>query len=417
MERIKVEEEEEEEEVVIVGGGDGGGSSPSSSSLSSPAFPPQPMEGLHDTGPPPFLTKTFEMVEDPSTDSIVSWSRAGNSFVVWDSHMFSSTLLPKYFKHSNFSSFIRQLNTYGFRKVDPDRWEFASEGFLGGQKHLLKTIKRRRHVNQNIQHQEGGLGSCVELGRYGLEAEKERLKRDRNLLMLEIVKLRQQQQSSRDKIVTIEERLQGTERKQQHMMAFLCRALKNPAFVQQLIQLNEQDGELRNGGIGRKRRLPPSRSTENLQDETASAIVAAEAISSPQFPSFIGRAQEEVPTVESDIETLFSAAIENGPNRAIKGVKVDVNPSYSDPDLGTGATDLAWEELLNEDLIAGGGGEEIELGNNPSEIDVEVEELVVQPANWGGNVEDLVEQMGYLVSNKTSNEVGLDGLQIAGSWS
>lgn len=73
---------------------------------------PQPMPRLHDAGPPPFLTKTFEMVEDPMTDSVVSWSRGRNSFVVWDSQKFATSLLPKYFKHNNFSSFIRQLNTY-----------------------------------------------------------------------------------------------------------------------------------------------------------------------------------------------------------------------------------------------------------------------------------------------------------------
>lgn len=73
---------------------------------------PKPMEGLHEVGPPPFLKKTFDMVEDPHTDPIVSWSETRDSFVVWDSHEFSKTLLPKYFKHSNFSSFVRQLNTY-----------------------------------------------------------------------------------------------------------------------------------------------------------------------------------------------------------------------------------------------------------------------------------------------------------------
>lgn len=73
---------------------------------------PQPLEGLHEIGPPPFLTKTYDIVDDVSTDEIVSWSRGNNSFVVWDPQVFSITLLPRYFKHNNFSSFVRQLNTY-----------------------------------------------------------------------------------------------------------------------------------------------------------------------------------------------------------------------------------------------------------------------------------------------------------------
>ena len=90
----------------------GASSSFSGTPSSSMVQPPQPMEGIHETGPPPFLTKTYDIVEDSTTNHVVSWSRGNNSFVVWDPQAFAMTLLPRYFKHNNFSSFVRQLNTY-----------------------------------------------------------------------------------------------------------------------------------------------------------------------------------------------------------------------------------------------------------------------------------------------------------------
>lgn len=73
---------------------------------------PRPMKGLQEIGPPPFLTKTFDIVEDPATDHVISWSSSNNSFLVRDPNEFAMTLLPRHFKHRNFSSFVRQLNTY-----------------------------------------------------------------------------------------------------------------------------------------------------------------------------------------------------------------------------------------------------------------------------------------------------------------
>ncbi|OAY83969.1 Heat stress transcription factor A-2 [Ananas comosus] len=316
------------------------------------------MAGLQDAGPPPFLTKTFEMVEDPATDGVVSWSRGRNSFVVWDAHAFATTLLPRYFKHNNFSSFIRQLNTYGFRKVDPDRWEFANEDFLGGQRHLLKNIKRRRNAAAPHASHYGGVESSsgfVQLGKFGAEAEAEvdRLRRDRRVLMLEIVRLRQQQQGSRAQLLAMEQRVHGTERRHKQTMSFLARAVRNPAFLQQLAGFRGEC-ELLLSGAGKRRRLPLNPFAGNVDPAVAGAGM-----------------QSLLPTIHDRDDT------------------VDVEPN------ATGVvTDMIWEELLNDAPVLGS-----EVQDEQQEIEIEVEEFAAEPCRWGDDeVHDLVEQMGFLGS-------------------
>ncbi|CAI9274360.1 unnamed protein product [Lactuca saligna] len=96
------------------------------------------------TIPTPFLTKTYQLVDDSSSNEMISWNEHGSAFVIWRPAEFARDLLPKYFKHNNFSSFIRQLNTYGFRKIVSDRWEFANDYFRRGEKLLLREIHRRK---------------------------------------------------------------------------------------------------------------------------------------------------------------------------------------------------------------------------------------------------------------------------------
>ncbi|KAI7747307.1 hypothetical protein M8C21_024349 [Ambrosia artemisiifolia] len=100
----------------------------------------------HRSAPAPFLSKTYSLVDDPTTDDVISWNESGTTFVVWKTADFAKDLLPNSFKHNNFSSFVRQLNTYGFRKTVPDKWEFANENFKRGQRELLLKICRRKTV-------------------------------------------------------------------------------------------------------------------------------------------------------------------------------------------------------------------------------------------------------------------------------
>ncbi|CAH8325505.1 unnamed protein product [Eruca vesicaria subsp. sativa] len=209
---------------------------------------------------PPFLSKTYDMVDDPSTDEVVSWSSGSNSFVVWNVPEFSKQFLPKYFKHNNFSSFVRQLNTYGFRKVDPDRWEFANEGFLKGQKHLLKSIIRRKPSQvqppQQPQVQHSSVGACVEVGKFGLEEEVERLQRDKNVLMQELVRLRQQQQVTEHHLQHVGQKVHVMEQRQQQMMSFLAKAVQSPGFLNQFSQQKNNEGKQQISESNKKRRLP-----------------------------------------------------------------------------------------------------------------------------------------------------------------
>ncbi|KAM0000783.1 putative transcription factor HSF-type-DNA-binding family [Helianthus debilis subsp. tardiflorus] len=236
------------------------------------AAPPVPVPIPAVNAPPPFLVKTYDMVDDCSTDAVVSWSAGNNSFIVKDPPEFAKQILPKYFKHSNFSSFVRQLNTYGFRKIDPDRWEFANEGFLRGQKDLLKTIVRRKpaagHNNQSqLPHgQTSSVNRCVEVGKFGLEEEVERLKRDKNVLMQELVRLRQQQQATDNLMQSLVQRLQGMEQRQQQMMAFLSKAVNSPGFLAHFVQQNESAKLISEGN--KKRRFKQEQAVSDKDNES-----------------------------------------------------------------------------------------------------------------------------------------------------
>lgn len=70
------------------------------------------LEYVRKSSPPPFLLKTYMLIEDPASDEVISWNDDGTAFVVWQPAEFARDLLPTLFKHSNFSSFVRQLNTY-----------------------------------------------------------------------------------------------------------------------------------------------------------------------------------------------------------------------------------------------------------------------------------------------------------------
>lgn len=118
-----------------------------------------------------FIHKLYDMLHDDDINHLIWWSSSHDSFFVRPTEEFSK-VLSWYFKHTNIASFIRQLNMYGFHKVndetDRDRerdddgdkekptvtWEFkhSNNQFRKGDIESLKLIKRRssRNVNKEI---------------------------------------------------------------------------------------------------------------------------------------------------------------------------------------------------------------------------------------------------------------------------
>lgn len=60
---------------------------------------------------------TPSLTQNPDIEAVISWTSTGDSFNIKNISKFTDEILPQYFKHRNFSSFIRQLNMYGFRKT------------------------------------------------------------------------------------------------------------------------------------------------------------------------------------------------------------------------------------------------------------------------------------------------------------
>ncbi|GJM98151.1 hypothetical protein PR202_ga15133 [Eleusine coracana subsp. coracana] len=228
----------------------------------------------------------------------------------------------------------------GFRKVSPDRWEFAHADFLAGQRHLLAKIRRRRGVAGSSSTSPSSSGGGRDM------TEVERLRRDRAALARELARLRREQEEARAALLDMERRVRGTERRQEQCTAFLARAVANPGFI---------DGVLARCGEvagSRKRRLL-----------NAAAAPVAEALV---------------------LEEMALAA----------GVEIEDPAATAAQSAGGTATDMIWFELLGE--------EQAEIDVEVEELLAATEAVEPWVEMGDEEVQELVQQIDCLASPTSS---------------
>jgi len=105
-------------------------------------------DGLKNEDPntlPAFISKLVNIMASAGTEGSVQWGGDGTTISITDQAAFAANVIPKFFKHSNFASFVRQLNLYGFHKTtqDSELCEFQHKHFKRDQPHLMVNIKRK----------------------------------------------------------------------------------------------------------------------------------------------------------------------------------------------------------------------------------------------------------------------------------
>ncbi|KPP79814.1 heat shock factor protein 4-like, partial [Scleropages formosus] len=152
------------------------------------------VDGSYASNVPAFLTKLWTLVEDPETSHLICWSASGTSFHVFDQGRFAKEVLPKYFKHNNMASFVRQLNMYGFRKVV----NIEQSGLVSVVK--SEETKVRQEDLSKLLYEVQVLRNQQE----NMECQMQDMKHQNEVLWREVVSLRQnhtQQQKVMNKLI------------------------------------------------------------------------------------------------------------------------------------------------------------------------------------------------------------------------
>ena len=86
-----------------------------------------------------FLLKLYEILSKDEYSKIIRWSQNGVYIIISNIDALSKKILPIYFNHQNYSSFVRQLNMYNFHKIRTEQND-QEQYFINESLNKFKTL-------------------------------------------------------------------------------------------------------------------------------------------------------------------------------------------------------------------------------------------------------------------------------------
>ena len=104
-----------------------------------------------------FLSKLHDILNNNSYKNIIHWDTDGKRVIISDVVNLCNLVLPKFYKHHNYSSFVRQLNLYGFHKSKGiskcgDSYELEAFHSKATKEEISQIVKPNKKMKNLVEY-------------------------------------------------------------------------------------------------------------------------------------------------------------------------------------------------------------------------------------------------------------------------
>ena len=100
-----------------------------------------------------FLLKLYEILSKDEYSKIIHWSQNGSYIIITNIDALSKKILPIYFNHQNYSSFVRQLNMYNFHKIRTEQ-DVQEQYFINESLNKFKTFEEVKNFKRKEKNRQ-----------------------------------------------------------------------------------------------------------------------------------------------------------------------------------------------------------------------------------------------------------------------